>query len=53
MIVQYGVVTEDIESPVLGEVVPEHVDRLTEVGRRVLQSTFETKELIWLKVELT
>ncbi|KAF8736273.1 hypothetical protein AX14_000584 [Amanita brunnescens Koide BX004] len=53
LIVQYGVVTEDIESPVLGEVVPEHVDRLTEVGRRVLQSTFETKELIWLKVELT
>ncbi len=52
IIVQYGDVTEDIATPVLGEIVPEHVDRLAEVGRQVLKSTFDTKELIWLKVEL-
>jgi len=51
-IVQYGDVTEDIATPVLGEVLAEHADRLAEVGRRVWESTFETKELIWLKVEL-
>ncbi|KAL3512628.1 hypothetical protein ACH5RR_025345 [Cinchona calisaya] len=52
LIIQYGEVTEDIETPVLGEIVPEHWDRLDEVGRRVLQSTFDTKELIWVKVEI-
>ncbi|KAL3512627.1 hypothetical protein ACH5RR_025344 [Cinchona calisaya] len=52
LVIQYGEVTEDIETPVLGEIVPEHRDRLDEVGRRVLQSTFDTKDLIWLKVEL-
>lgn len=52
LILQYGEVTEDIATPVLGEVVPEHTERLAEVGRRVLESTFETKELIWLTVEL-
>ena len=52
IIVQYGEVTEDIATPVLGEVIPEHADRLAAVGKAVLESTFETKEPIWLKVEL-
>ena len=52
-IVQYGPTTEDLAQPVLGEILPEHADRLDEVGRRVWESTFQTKELIWLKVELT
>jgi hypothetical protein len=51
-IVQYGPTTEDLAQPVLGEVIPEHADRLDRVGRRVWESTFQTKELIWLKVEL-
>lgn len=51
-IVQYGPTTEDLAQPVLGEVVPEHADRLDEVGRKVWESTFETKELIWLTVAL-
>jgi hypothetical protein len=51
-IVQYGAVTEDIATPVLGEVLPEHAARLEEVGRRVWDSTFDSKEPIWLKVEL-
>ncbi|CAH1650977.1 Cucumopine_C domain-containing protein [Chelatococcus asaccharovorans] len=51
-IVQYGPTTEDLAQPVLGEVIPEHADRLDEVGRRVWQSTFETKEQIWLTVSL-
>lgn len=51
-IVQYGPTTEDLAQPVLGEIVPEHADRLDAVGKAVWQSTFETKEPIWLKVEL-
>lgn len=51
-IVQYGPTTEDLAQPVLGEIVPEHADRLDAVGRKVWESTFETKELIWLTVEL-
>lgn len=52
IIVQYGDVTEDIATPVLGEVLAEHAARLEEVGRRVWESTFDTKEPIWLTVEL-
>lgn len=52
IIVQYGEVTEDILTPVLGEILPEYRDKLAEVGRRVLESTFETKEPIMLTVEL-
>ncbi|KRR11398.1 hypothetical protein [Bradyrhizobium valentinum] len=51
-IVQYGEATEDIAMPVLGEVPSDDIDRLGAVGLHVLKSTFETKELIWLKVEL-
>lgn len=51
-IIQYGEVTEDIATPVLGEVIPEHAKLLEEVGRQVWKSTFETKDPIWLKVEL-
>jgi hypothetical protein len=51
-IIQYGPTTEDLAQPVLGEIIPQHADRLDEVGRRVWQSTFETKELIWMTVEL-
>jgi Cucumopine synthase C-terminal helical bundle domain len=52
IIIQYGEVTEDIETPVLGEILPEYLDQLAEVGRRVLHSTFKTKEPILLTVEL-
>jgi hypothetical protein len=51
-IIQYGEVTEDIETPVLGEIPPEYRDQLADVGRAVLKSTFDNKEPIWLKVEL-
>lgn len=52
LIVQYGPTTEDLAQPVLGEILPEHADRLDDVGKRVWQSTFDTKEQIWLTVEL-
>lgn len=52
IIVQYGEVTEDIATPVLGEILPEYREQLAEVGRAVLKSTFETKEPILLTVEL-
>jgi hypothetical protein len=53
IIIQYGEVTEDIETPVLGEILPEYQDQLAEVGRAVLKSTFETKEPILLTIERT
>ena len=52
VIINYGEVTEDLSLPVLGEILPEYRDQLAEVGRRVLQSTFETKEDITLTIEL-
>jgi hypothetical protein len=52
VIINYGGVTEDLSLPVLGEILPEYKDQLVEVGRRVLRSTFETKEDITLTMEL-
>ncbi|MED6167526.1 hypothetical protein PIB30_003498 [Stylosanthes scabra] len=51
IIVQYGEVTEDIETPVLGEIMPKYLDKLLEVGRAVWKSTFQTKDIILLTVE--
>jgi len=51
IVIQYGEVTEDIETPVLGEILPQYHQQLAEVGRAVLTSTFETKELIFLHME--
>jgi hypothetical protein len=50
-IVQYGPTTEDLAQPVLGEILPPGTEKLPEVGRKVWESTYETKELIWLTVE--
>ncbi|MGA6168349.1 hypothetical protein [Amycolatopsis magusensis] len=52
LIVQYGPTSETLSSPVLGKVLDSHTDRLPEVGRAVWESTYRTKELIWLTVEL-
>jgi hypothetical protein len=52
LIVQYGPTSETLSSPVLGKVVDGHVDKLADVGKAVWESTFRTKEHIWLTVEL-
>ncbi|NUS05812.1 MAG: hypothetical protein HOV97_25030 [Nonomuraea sp.] len=52
LIVQYGPTSETLSSPVLGKVVDEHTDRLPEVGKAVWESTFRSKEHIWVTVEL-
>ncbi|MED6125541.1 hypothetical protein PIB30_069453, partial [Stylosanthes scabra] len=51
IIVQYGEVSEDIGTPVLGEIMAEYQDKLREVGREVRKSTFQTKEIILLTIE--
>lgn len=51
-IVQYGPTTEDLAQPVLGEIDAADAARLAEVGKAVWESTFESKALIWMKVEL-
>ncbi|XLR41604.1 hypothetical protein HN51_019799 [Arachis hypogaea] len=51
IIVQYGRVTEDIETPILGEILLQYRDRLGEVGSAVWKSTFETKQIILLTIE--
>jgi len=51
IVIQYGEVTEDIETPVLGEILPQYHQQLIEVGQAALKSTFETKELIFLHME--
>ncbi|EHJ95590.1 hypothetical protein [Agrobacterium tumefaciens] len=52
VIVQYGEVTEDIATPVLGEILPEYAGELYKVGRAVLESNFGDKTPIMLTVEL-
>jgi hypothetical protein len=51
LIVQYGPTTETLRGPVLGKVIDSHLDRLPEVGQAVWESTFRTKDLIWITVE--
>ena len=51
LIVQYGSTTEDLAQPVLGEILGPDVEKLPEVGRKVWESTYESKALIWLAVE--
>ncbi|WP_181770581.1 cucumopine synthase-related protein [Amycolatopsis pittospori] len=51
LIVQYGPTTETLRGPVLGKVVDEHIDRLPKVGQAVWESTFRTKDLIWITAE--
>jgi hypothetical protein len=50
-IVQYGPTIEDLAQPILGEIVS-GLEVLPEVGKAVWESTFNSKELIWLTVEL-
>ncbi|MCT4370778.1 hypothetical protein CLG85_010805 [Yangia mangrovi] len=50
-IVQYGRTTENIMAPVIGSVLAEDVAKLAAVGAAVWESTYRTKEEIWLTVE--
>ncbi|MEV0618282.1 hypothetical protein AB0I81_33500 [Nonomuraea sp. NPDC050404] len=52
LIVQYGPTSETLSSPLLGKVIDAHTDRLPGVGRAVWESTYRTKEHIWLTAEL-
>lgn len=51
LIVQYGVTSEDIFAPVLGAVLECDKHLLPAIGAAVWQSTYETKEEVWLTVE--
>lgn len=52
LVIQYGKVTEDIEMPVLGEILPECRNIILSVGEALWNSTYHTKEEIKVKVEL-
>jgi hypothetical protein len=52
LIIQYGPTTEDIYAPVLGQVLPEHCDRLKTVGRAAWESLSSTKAEIPVEVRL-
>ena len=52
LVVQYGPTTEPLTVPVLGTVGAGDLDILAKVGRAVWDSTYMTKEPIWLTVEL-
>lgn len=52
LVIQYGRTTENLVSPVLGLVLPRDQKQLSQVGRQVWLSTWETKELVWLDVSL-
>jgi hypothetical protein len=52
LVVQYGTATEPLSVPVVGAVDAGDLDALGKVGRAVWESTYHTKELIWLTVRL-
>lgn len=52
LVIQYGTTTETLSVPVLGMVAASDLDAIDKVGRAVWESTFRTKETIWLTVEL-
>lgn len=52
IIMQYGGTTEDLESPVLGQVVFEDLHLIEAVGNAVWKSNYESKDLIWLTISL-
>lgn len=51
LIVQYGRTTEDILAPVIGSVLAEDVPKLAALGQAVWESTYRSKQPIWLTVE--
>ncbi|MGW7825156.1 cucumopine synthase-related protein [Streptomyces puniciscabiei] len=50
LVVQYGPSNEPLRVPVLGQVVPEDLEVLRKVGALVWESTFRSKEPVWLTV---
>ncbi|KAI0686717.1 hypothetical protein BC835DRAFT_1417843 [Cytidiella melzeri] len=53
MIIQYGEITEDIKTPVLGEVKAQYAPQLKQVGQAVLANTFAAKKKnIMVKVKI-
>lgn len=52
LIIQYGTTTEPLRVPVLGMVAEPDRGKLDAVGRAVWESTFRTKEPIWVTAEL-
>lgn len=51
LIVQYGPTTEDIATPVLGQIAGADLDKLPTVGAAVWDAMYNSKEVVWLKVE--
>jgi hypothetical protein len=51
LVVQYGLTTEILRAPVLGQVRAEDLGKLRDVGKAVWDSNFRTKDHIWLTVE--
>ncbi|MFE6919480.1 hypothetical protein ACFVAV_00390 [Nocardia sp. NPDC057663] len=50
LVVQYGPANETLRVPVLGSVVAENLNALRKVGPSVWESTFRSKEPVWLTV---
>lgn len=51
-IVQYGTTTEDLASPVLGQIIPEHRAALASVGETAWRNTLDRHHHIWVTVRL-
>lgn len=51
-IVQYGITTENLAAPVLGQIVPEHRADLAAVGEAVWRNTLDRQEDIWVTIRL-
>jgi hypothetical protein len=52
MMINHGHVSEDLEVPVLGDVLPQYHGMLAQLGGALWKSTYETKEVIMVRSEL-
>ncbi|WP_156889005.1 hypothetical protein [Rhodococcus sp. BH4] len=51
-VIQYGTTTEDLNAPVLGQILPEHCAGLTTVGESAWRNTLDRREDIWMTIQL-
>lgn len=52
VMINHGHVSDDLEVPVLGDILPQYHGMLAQLGSALWKSTYETKEVIMIRFEL-
>ena len=52
VMIKYGHISEDLEVPVLGDILPQYHGMMAQLGRALWKKTYETKEAVMVRFEL-